>query len=182
VAATEIGWTASALRDVSMALSVSLGRVPQGSVVETDIAVSWQKVQDWLRDVQKLTARPDDAFVLNQVPPFPLTSRELQALQVSIDRIAQARAAASATRVGPTTRHLRRSIRRTMFSAYGLGVVLLACAAIPVIDLAVLHGARSAVYFGLSFGTSLVAIVAWAFHYSRPGTHKAMLEETHPLP
>jgi hypothetical protein len=169
------------LRDVAMALQVSLGRVPEESVHQTAIAENWRKAHHWLYAVDQVTAQPGDAFRIEQVPPFPLSGQELQALQASIDRIAQARAAASATQVGTTSRHIRGSLGRVMLSAYGLGAVLAGCAAITVIDLAFFQGTRSTGYVGLSLTCALAAVVVWVLHFRRLGSHKALIEDSHPV-
>ena len=181
MAAIDLGWSVSALRDVSMALRTSLGRVPRGSVQETEIADNWQKVQDWLAAVEQLISAPEQAFRSADVPPFPLTSQELGALLASIDRIAQARAAVSATKVVPSAKHLRTSIGRARKSAFGLGAVLLVCVAIPAIDLAIFHGERSLMYVALSLISSLAATAVWILHNSHLGAHQALIEQSHPL-
>jgi hypothetical protein len=181
LAAIEIGWTPSMLRDVVMALQVSLGRVPEESVHQTAIAENWRKAHDWLDTVQQLTDQPAKAPQVEQVPPFPLTGQELQALQASIDRIAQARAAASATQVGTTSGHIRGSLGRVMLSAYGLGAVLAGCAAITVIDLTFFKSTRSTWYVGLSLTCALAAIAVWVLHFRRLGSHKALIEDSHPV-
>jgi hypothetical protein len=182
MATIDIGWTPSTLRDVSMALDVSLERVPEESVRQTAIAESWRKAHEWVQVVQQLSAQADGTIRLEQVPPFPLTSQELQALQASLDRIAQARAAASPTRVGTTATHVRRSFGRVMLSAYGLGLVLLGCTAITVVDVTLFQGARSPWYLGLSLGGAGVALAVWFLHFRHLGIHKAIIDETHPLP
>lgn len=177
-----LGWTPTMLRDVSMALSVSLARVPEQSLQETAIAKPWREAHKWVEAVQQLTAQADDTLQLDQVPPFPLTSQELRALQASIERIAQARAAASSTHEGATASHVRSSIGRVMSSAYGLGVVLAAGTVIVFIDLAFLQGARSLFDVGLCLGASILALAAWSVHVHHLGAHKAVINKAHPLP
>ena len=181
MAAVDIGWTPSTLRDICLALRESLARVPEESLRQTAIAENWRKVQVWLQNVQRLTAEGDETGYLDQVPPFPLTSHELRALQASIDRIAQARAAASPTRLGTTARHVRGSFGQVMSSAYGLGAALLASAAFTVVDVTLFRGARSPIYFGVSLGASGVAIAIWVLHFWRLGAHHELLKEAHPL-
>lgn len=177
----QIGWTPSGLRAVSLALGTSLRRVPDESLRQTDAAETWQKAQEWLRAVEPLCALPDEAIPLDQIPPFPLSSRQLQALLASIDRIAEARARASSSEVGTTGRHIGGSLRRVLSSAFVLGAALIVSLAIAVIDATFLHGARSAWYIGLSVGCAAVALAVWTLHLFHLSTHKSILDKAHSL-
>lgn len=179
--AVQIGWTPSGLKAVCLALSTSLQRVSEASLRETGAAEGWQKAYDWLQAVEQLSALPDEAIPLDQIPPFPLSRAQLQALLASIDRIAEAQAAASSSEVGTTGKHVHRSLRRALSSAYVLGAALFASVTIMVIDAILLRGERSAWYIGLSVGCAVVALAAWAFHLFHLHTHKAVVDKAHVL-
>lgn len=181
MAAIDIGWTPTALRAVYLALTVSLERVPEAALRDTAIVETWRDVQRWVQAVQRLLDTSDDAIRLDEIPPFPLKSSELQALLASLDRIAQARAAASPNRIGTSPERILKSFRRIKSSAFGLGVVLAASTTITLLDLTVFHGADSRLYFGLSLGTSCIGLAIWVIHFCHLGAHKAHLEKAHPL-
>jgi hypothetical protein len=183
MAAIDIGWTPETLRDVSMALQVILARVPEESVRHTAIAGIWDKANEWVQATQKLTPGQADATgSLAQIPPFPLTSQQLLALQASIDRIAQAHAAASPTHVGGTARHMRQSVRRLMSSATALGAILAVGVVIAVVDLALSRDAGGRAFLYVSLGYTAVALAVWGVHFWHLGVHRQALNRVHPLP
>jgi hypothetical protein len=182
MAAIDIGWTPSALRDVGMALEATLGRVPEGAVSQTAIADNWRKAHDWVQAVQQIIPQPDGTIRPEEVPPFPLTSQELRALQTSIDRIAQAHAAASPTHAGPTARHVRQSYGGLRSSAFALGVLIAVSAAITAVDALYFAAGDRPWYFAIiSLICAIVVPIFWALHFWRLGAHGAVIKEAHPL-
>lgn len=169
------------LKDVIMALEVSLGRVTEESIQRTAIAENWRKAHAWLQAAQALANQPDVSAALEEIPPFPLTGQELRALHASIDRIAQAHAAASPTQVGATARHVHQSVRRMMSSAYAVGLILAAFAVVTIINAAFFQSAESHWYYYFSVGSVCVLLALWAVHYWSLGAHRAMLKQAHPL-
>ena len=180
MAAVEIGWTPTMLNGVVMALDTSLGRIPEDSVRDTGIEENWQKARDWVNTVKKMTSRPLDDVALQYIPEFPLSSGELQALQASVDRIAQARATASATKAPPTTKRARKSIQRVTSSAFLLGLFLIAWTGITLADLIVFHGINTDL-LALSVTCSAIALMTWMLLFTHIGMHRSIIKQIHPL-
>lgn len=179
--AIDFRWTPTALKDVIMALEVSLGRVAEDSIRQTAIADNWRKTQEWLQTVRPLANQSETSAALEQIPPFPLTGQELRALHASIDRIAQAHAAASPTQVGATAQHVHQSFLRLRSSANVVGLILIAFAVVSIVNVAFFLNSASHWYFYFSVGSACVALAFWTLHYWSLGAHRAMLKQAHPL-
>lgn len=181
MAATELVWTPTMLQNVSMALDVSLSRIPEESLHNTAILENWRKAREWSRAVQRMAERLDDAVRLNQIPPFPLSRQELKALEASIDRIAHARSAASPTHEGATASHVHRSARRLSWSSYALGVLLSAAALAGIVGVIVFHDEQSFWYASLTLIGPCLALLVWLFQLYHLRLHMDLLRQTHPL-
>ena len=181
MAATELAWTPTMLENVSMALDVSLSRVPEASLHDTAILENWRKARDWTRAVQAASGHLDEAVRLRQIPPFPLNSQELKALEASIDRIAQARSAASPTHEGATAKHVHKSARRLSWSSYALGALLGAAAAVGIVGVIVFHDDQSFWYAGLTLAGPSLALLVWLLQLRHLRLHIDLLRQSHPL-
>jgi hypothetical protein len=124
--ARQLEWTRDTLKDVTTALDTSMGKVTRETLLRTAVLDNWDKVQTWLQQVNKVASLEDAQ--LTAIPPFPLTGRELRALQTSVDRIARAQAAASPTLSSPTPRHLFESLTYLRWtSSILLAVIICSC-------------------------------------------------------
>lgn len=159
------------LRDVCLALKVYLARVPFENVQQTAAEESWRKAQAWLQSVQPLLPEGNDSFVVQELPPFPLSSQELRVLQTTIDRLAQSRPEAPPMREGVLSSPAPRRVRNVMLSAYGLGFLLLASYTTTVVAATFFRDANSRLYVSLNLGISVVAILIWVLHVRRLGDH-----------
>lgn len=176
-----IDWTVGTLRDAVMAFEVTLGRVPRESMAVTPVVENWDKVQLWLAAIRALLERPDAARAMDQVPPFPLSGQQLRALQASVDRIAQAQAAASATLVGTTSDHLHTGLAKALLSSYLLAGIFFLSLIATAFNLFLFRGAQQQIYVGANLVLGVVGAGSWIRHHADLLTHRARLREAHPL-
>jgi hypothetical protein len=181
---TQIEWTTEMIKDVAIALSTTLERVPAESIANTQIAENWNKARHWLEQVTRIQEEGGDENALNSIPPFPLTGQQLRALTASIDRIAQARAAASADKVGTTSAHLHGSFAQALGSSRVLVGMLSASLAASVVSLILLRDAHTwgVVSLSVSIVLALTTIIEWLRHYQDLTAHRMLLHDAHPLP
>jgi len=177
---TTFTWTQDTIKDVIMALDVSLGRVPEQSVAGTAIEDKWKAVRQWLNVVNQALSKSDSEDNLSKVPPFPLSGQELRALQGSIDRIAQARATASSSRVRPSPAHVHQSLARLRASSYWLIGVLLASLAASILNLIIWGGTHEEWLVGIDVGLAIFAIGIWFTHNQALGKHRGQLQDAYP--
>jgi hypothetical protein len=182
--ATQFVWTAEAIKDVAMALSISLERVTVESITNTPIAENWDKARHWLDQVKQIQGEGGDENTLNLIPPFPLTGQQLRALNASIDRIAQARASASADKVGTTSAHLHGSFARALSSSHALVGILSALLVASFASFILLSDSHTlgVLSLGLSIVLALIAVIEWFRHYQDLTAHRTLLHDAHRLP
>ncbi len=176
----QLAWTKATLEDVSKALDSSMGKVTRESLVPTSVVGNWDKVQSWLSEVGKIVGREDGARHLQGVPPFPLSGKELRALQFSVDRIARAQAAASPDRTGTTPAHLFESLTRLRASSYFLIAVIACSLMASVVNFILFQSTFERYFLGASVGLGLIGILVWTWHFAHLSHHKTLLYDAHP--
>ncbi|HEV7128772.1 MAG TPA: hypothetical protein VGN32_15180, partial [Ktedonobacterales bacterium] len=82
-----VSWPDTMLRDIVEASRISLGRVSAHEIDVTPQATNWRLVQDWITEVERSLSGTRTDGPMRRVAPFPLTGRELRALQVAVDEI-----------------------------------------------------------------------------------------------
>jgi hypothetical protein len=177
--ARELQWTSGTLKDVTAALATSLGKVTRASLDRTAVVGNWDKVQMWIKEVKEATTSGDAE--LPHIPPFPLTGRELRALQISVDRIARAQAAASPTLSGPTPRHLFESMMHVRWTSYILFAIIVCSCVASTINFLLLRDTYESILLGANVALGVLGIVAWRRQSSRLTHHAELLHKIHPL-
>jgi hypothetical protein len=163
------------LKTVAFALETTLHRVPEDSVHNETLSESWRKAEEWCRAVRKFTARTDDETPfsekqLGDIPPFPLTSKELTDLREAIERMVEAR-----DRVPGTLKSVSLS-STTLGWVLGIGA---GCATLAAINILVFHTeiANANMYVLPGLLLSWLGFGVWAFvHFLALGQHRATLQ------
>ena len=177
---TKTAWTPGMVNSVTLALRVTLNRVKRESIADTAIVENWDRVHRWLDEVDRVMSQPDTERREATMPPFPLSAQQLQALEASVDHIAQAHAVASATVVLPSTAHIRASLKRLHWSSYVLATILFASFAVNVVNLVAFHGAHQRTIVQADTVFAAVGIVAWGALHVGLVSHKSVVRRLHP--
>jgi len=176
----QLEWTTATLEDVRNALDSSMGKVTRESLIPTSVLENWDKVQSWLKEVSTIAVGENGVRQVPGVPPFPLSGEELRALQISVDRIARAQAAASPHRVGTTPAHLFESLMRLRASSYLL-IGVIACSFLAsIVNFILFQNTYERYFLGVSVGLGLIGILVWMWHSAHLSRHKTLLYEVHP--
>lgn len=81
-------WTLEELTDYTWALMRLLKR-SQPVQLSASAQASWRQVDDWLRRAEPLLRAEHQPHSPLAIPPFPLTARQLRALQTAVSRAAR---------------------------------------------------------------------------------------------
>jgi hypothetical protein len=177
---TKTTWTPGMVSSVMLALRVTLNRVKRESIAETAIVETWDRVHAWLDEVDRLMSQPIDERQYAEVPPFPLSAQQLQALEASIDHIAQAHAVVSATDVLPSAAHIRSGLKRLHWSSYALATILLASFAVNLLNLVAFHGSNQRAIAQVDAVIAGIGLLAWGAHHWGLVSHKSVMRRLHP--
>jgi hypothetical protein len=169
--------------DTAWAVRTSLAQVTPDELGSPTLADSWQRASDWLCSLGSTT---DDAASVDP-PPFPLTGRELRALQEAIDRVVAARLKANAPRrpshlerlyarsfrhplLSNTTR-LQLTFSATHRSSLVLAGILALSLLLNILDLTLIADAPKLLLFGANLALTLVAVGVWSMLHARLRRH-----------
>jgi hypothetical protein len=176
----QLEWTKATLEDVRNALDTSMGKVTRDSLIPTKVLENWDKVQSWLTEVTNIAGVKDRTVQVQGVPPFPLSGEELRALQISVDRIAHAQAAASPYRAGITPATLFESLMRLRASSYFLLGAITCSLIASIVNFILFQNTYERFFVGVSVGLSLTGILVWTWHFAHLSHHKTLLYAVHP--
>jgi hypothetical protein len=178
--------TPDGLRDIAWALRTSLAQVTPNQLGSPELADSWQRASDWLCTAKSLAGDAPNATA-GDAPPFPLSGRELRALQAAIDAIVAARLKANAPkRPSRLERLYARSFRRPLLSnttrlrltfsaAHRFSLVLAGILSLSlllnILDLTLIADAPKMLLFGANLAVTLVAVGVWSMLHARLRRH-----------
>jgi hypothetical protein len=182
----EIGWTPTTLKSLVHAIDETLTMTPKASLDDTEIEDEWAEARTWSNQVHELLKKPQEAFNPKEVPPFPLTAEQLLALDASIERIAQARAAATNKHHQGNAAHILKSFQGIARSSFSIGALLVISFAFAVAALIMLIIQNQGFTDGWSFYLTLLsiavvvalaALIAWGWHIRSLNQHKDALHQ-----
>lgn len=168
--------------DIAWALRTSLAQVTRDELGSSTLRDAWQRASDWLCSLDSAGSATSA-----DIPPFPLTGRELRELQGAIDRIVAARLKASAPRrpsrlerlYARSFRHPLLSnatrLRLTFTAAHRSSLVLAAILALSlllnILDLTLIADAPRLLLFGANLAVTLAAVGVWLTLHTRLRRH-----------
>jgi hypothetical protein len=177
----QIEWTPDMLEGVRIALATTLGKVTREAVAPTAVIENWDKVQKWLGEVSTIDLGEEVGEAASpEVPPFPLTGNELRALQISVDRIALAQAAASPSMEAPAPRRLFESLMRLRVSSYILIGVILCSLIASTINYLVFQDPFERFFLLVSVALTLLGTIVTRRHFFGLHSHEALLQNFDP--
>jgi hypothetical protein len=177
--AKQLEWTKASLEDVTSAVDAVMGKVSRESLLPTKVLDSWDKVQMWLKEANSILARSEVGIQMQQVPLFPLSGKELRALQISVDRIAHAQASASPSASGPTPARLFESLTHLRGSSYVLIIVIACSLAASLISFFLFQDGFERFFLGASVVLALIGIGVSIRHSIHLSHHEALLQQIH---
>ena len=178
-------WTQEFVEEIVEALDESMGIVaPEELQSQPGAAAQWEKARTWRNEAKYLLDHPASGDVTTNLPDFPLSGKELRALQSVMDRIKLAhpvegsnpkiiRIVNGARAEDPATVHgkLLRSLMRVRRSSEALAVLLVAICGLNIAEWFIFRDADFQLVFVFGILLSGFSLALWWAHHRHITEH-----------